>query len=81
MSFTSFAPPTIVFNLNDLQDGDPLYLGKAGRGNAWLVQKFSTSAGTMLYATIVNNPNVTTYASAWNNRATLVYNQYQVVGF
>ena len=78
---TTYTKPTVVYNLNNLEDGDPSYIGKAGTGNSWLIQKFSTAAGTMLYATQVNNPNTTTYASAWANRTTLTYNQYQVVGF
>ena len=78
---TTYTKPTVTYNLNDLAGDDPLYLGKSAGGNNWLVQRFSTSAGTMLYATQQNNPNITTYASAWANRTTLTYNQYQVVGF
>ena len=78
---TTYTKPEVAYNLNDLAGDDPLYVGKAGTGNSWLIQKFSTSAGTMLYATQANNAGTTTYASAWANRATLVYNQYQVVGF
>jgi hypothetical protein len=72
--------PPVTYFLNDFLNGDPLYVGKSAGGNTWLVQKFSTTSGVMLYATQGNNPSVTTYAAAWANKTTLTYNQYQVVG-
>jgi hypothetical protein len=73
-----FNPPVTYF-LNDFLNGDPLYLGKSAGGNAWLVQKFSTSTGAMRYATQGNNPAIMTYADAWANKLTLQYDLYQVV--
>lgn len=71
--------PSIAYFLNDYAEGEPMYIGKSAGGNTWLVQKFSTSAGTMLYAMQTNNPAVQDYASAWAARATLVYASYQEV--
>ena len=72
--------PPVAYSLNDFLNGDPLYVGKSAGGNTWLVQKFSTTLGTMLYATQQNNPSITTYAAAWANKLTLTYGQYQDVG-
>lgn len=54
------------------------YVGKETKDADWLVQKIDTSSDTALtYATILNNPTVTTYADAWTARAsTLVYGTY-----
>jgi hypothetical protein len=71
--------PPVTYFLNDFLNGDPLYVGKSAGGNTWLVQKFSTTSGVMLYATQVNNASITTYADAWSNRLTLTYGQYQTV--
>jgi hypothetical protein len=72
--------PPVAYFLNDFLNGDPLYVGKSAGGSTWLVQKFSTSTGEMRYATQLNNPTVTTYASAWADKLPLQYDQYQVVG-
>lgn len=72
--------PPVTYFINDFENGDPLYTGKSAGGNTWLVQKFSTTSGAMLYASQANNPLVTTYASAWANKLTLTYGQYQDVG-
>jgi hypothetical protein len=70
--------PPVTYFINDfLLTGDPKYTGKSAGGNTWLVQKFSTVSGTMLYATQANNPTVTTYVDAWANKLTLNYGQYQ----
>jgi len=71
--------PPVTYFLNDFSKGDPLYVGKSAGGNTWLVQKFSTTSGEMLYATQVNNASITIYADAWSNRLTLTYGQYQTV--
>ena len=68
-----------TYFLNDYVDGDPFYIGKSAGGNNWLVQKFSQSAGTMLYATQTNNPATLDYDSAWANKTSLVYGSYQEV--
>lgn len=54
------------------------YIGKETKDAEWLVQKIDTSSDTAFtYATITNNPTVTTYADAWTARATtLVYGTY-----
>ena len=71
--------PPVAYFLNDFLNGDPLYVGKSAGGNTWLVQKFSTTSGAMLYATQANNPDVTTYADAWAGKIGLTYSQYQEV--
>ena len=72
--------PPVTYFLNDFLNGDSLYVGKSAGGNTWLVQKFSTTSGVMLYATQINNPTVTTYADAWAGKAGLTYAQYQASG-
>lgn len=54
------------------------YLGKETKDGEWLIVSIdSTSGVTMTYATVTNNPTVTTYADAWAARATtLVYGTY-----
>lgn len=54
--------------------GTTIYIGKLNTFREWLVQKLDTSSGTsMTYATVKNNPSVTSYADAWTNRASLTY--------
>lgn len=71
--------PPVTYFLNDFLNGDPLYVGKSAGGNTWLVQKFSTTSGVMLYATQDNNPAVTNYADAWAGKVDLTYGPYQEV--
>ncbi len=71
--------PLDPYPLNDLDGTDPLYIGKATSSGVWLVQKYSTAAGTMRYANLSNNAGYASYASAWAARATLVYGLFQTL--
>lgn len=53
------------------------YSGKQDGAGNWLVVKMDESSGiSILYATVKNNPTVTSYALAWTNRAILIYGGY-----
>jgi len=67
------------YALNDLDGTDPLYIGKATSSGVWLLQNYSTSAGTMRYANLSNNPSYASYASAWAARGTLTYGLFQTL--
>jgi len=71
--------PLDAYSLNDLSGTDPLYIGKVRSDGVWIVQNYSTAAGTMRYANLSNNPSYASYASAWAARATLVYGLFQTL--
>lgn len=54
------------------------YVGQEDKDGVYIITKIDTSSGTEItYATITNNPTVTSYANAWAARAsTLVFNYY-----
>lgn len=51
------------------------YIGKQKPSGEWLVNKIVSSTGSDVssYATITNNPSVTEYEDAWDNRTTITY--------
>ncbi len=50
------------------------YVGKEDKDGNWLIMKIDTTAGTFIrYASKKNNPSYADYASAWTDRALLVY--------
>lgn len=53
---------------NEDLGADPEYYGYVSRNGAWLIMKYSASAGTYLYAT--KNQG---YSSAWAGRTGLSY--------
>lgn len=59
-----------AYALNNLEDADPMYIGKAAPDARWLVQKYT--GGAMTYAVLSNNPGVPDYATAWAGRAGLI---------
>lgn len=65
-------------NFTDL-DSDPLYVGKTKSSGTWIIEKFSESAGTKLYANASNNTGYADLNSAWTDRLTLTYNQYHIL--
>ena len=67
------------YALNNLEDADPMYIGKVTKDSVWLVQKFGKTSGVMTYANVSNNAAVTTYADAWTNRAALTYGAFQTL--
>jgi hypothetical protein len=70
--------PLAAYALNDVEDASPMYLGKAKASGTWLVQRYST-AGEMRYANISNNSGTASYATAWTNRAALIYGTIQTL--
>lgn len=79
VSGVSYAPlliPLAAYVLSNVQDGEPLYVGKVAPGGKWLVQRF-TAGADMAYANLANNPGYTTYASAWAARASLAYVSFE----
>lgn len=63
-----------TYKTNDIESGTTSYFGKSSPEGYWaLIQLTGSVVG---YATATNNPSVTTYSSAWTNRATLTYGRY-----
>ena len=67
--------PALDYNMCYVDEDAPLtYITSEKVNGAWLVTKFDETSGTVAtYATIKNNPSVTTTADARTNRATLTY--------
>jgi len=71
------------YAINDTENAtDTLeYIGREKSGGNYLIQSIDTSSGSgteVRYATIVNNPSVNTYATAWAGRAGLTYDLYSI---
>jgi len=72
--------PGNTYYLNNFdQSGTVYYIGKTLENGIWLVQKYNASTGAMLYANISNNASYSTYGTAWENRATLNYAEFQKI--
>jgi hypothetical protein len=65
-------------NAIDEADASTTYIGKEDVDGVWLIQKISVSGTvtTYTFATITNNSGVTSYSSAWTDRASLTYGTY-----
>lgn len=64
---------------NDIEEASTTvtYVGKEKADGTWLLMKIDITTGTVIrYASEVNNALVTDYASAWADRATLVYETF-----
>lgn len=63
------------YRLNDkYTDGNTTYTGNEAPNGDWYIMKsVSGSVGHLRYATHKNNPTISTYVGAWNNKATLTY--------
>ena len=68
-----------LYMLNNLEDATPLYAGMSESTGKWLVKRFNESTGAMDYANLSNNPSITTYATAWTNRASLIYSKFHAL--
>lgn len=55
------------------ESGTVTYLCKTNTTGDYLIKKIDDSDGSIGWATVLNNPSVTTYADAVTNRATLTY--------
>jgi hypothetical protein len=67
------------FELNNLIEASStqIYSGKTKPDGTWLFVSLNSTAGlVMTYATILNNPTVTTYVSALANYLTLTYGRF-----
>jgi hypothetical protein len=55
-----------------------VYICKIGADGAWLILKIDSSSNpnSLTYASVLNNPTVTDYDSAFTNRASLTYGKY-----
>lgn len=70
------------YQTNNLEDSEPLYVGKSKSNGTWLVEKFVNATGAKTYANLSNNSGVATYSDAWTNRATLTYNRFdEITGY
>lgn len=65
---------------NTSKSGNITYTGEEDVDLHWIVRKIVKSGSnlTMTYATQVNNPLVTNYDDAWDNKDSLVYNKYSI---
>lgn len=68
-----------AYQLNNLEDSNPLLVGLVKSTGTWLIKSFDESTGIMLYANESNNPLITTYADAWDDRSTLTFNQFNIL--
>ena len=67
------------YAVNNFEDGNPLYVGKAKSDGTWLVERFSPTTTLKEYANTSNNTSIATYAAAWAARATLTYGTFQSI--
>jgi len=67
------------YQLNNLEDSNPLLVGLVKSTGDWLIKNFDESTGVMLYANSSNNPSITTYVDAWSSRNSLIYNQFNIL--
>ena len=65
--------PKKYFYKEKLADSGNTYLLKEAEDGAWLTQKLVDATVTMSYATVKNNPTVTTYTAAKSAYLTLTY--------
>lgn len=79
MSGVSYIAPSDGYYVNNFVDGDPLYVGKVTSNGVWMLMRFSTSTGVMVYANRSNNPTYPDYDAAWTARLTLTYAEYQLL--
>ncbi len=70
----SYVPQAPEFFTADIADGSPTYVGKTSIDGNWMVQKVTDAL--VSYATVTNNPSVTTYSAAWTDKTTLVYGRF-----
>jgi hypothetical protein len=69
------------WGINDtFKSGTITYSGEEDVDGNWIVRKITKGTGTvnMAYATVKNNPLVTNYTDAWDNRVTLTFNSYSI---
>lgn len=71
------------FNTSDIDEATSTvtYIGKMDADGAWLIMKIdeSTNPTAFTYATVLNNPTLTSYALGWAGRTTATYGTYAEV--
>lgn len=71
-----------AYQVNNLEDGSTIYIGKTKHGGIWLIEKFVDSTGVKTYANHSNNSGVLTYEDAWSGRAGLTYGRFdEITGY
>lgn len=65
-------------NIDDTTDASLQYIGTEDKDGTYCIKKYSTATKAMVYATILNNPSVTTYATAWAAHTSLTYDIYSI---
>ena len=68
--------PLAGYVLNNLQDGEPLYVGKVSISGDWVIQKFVNGAD-MFYANRASNNAYNDYVSAWTAKTSLAYSRFE----
>ena len=68
-----------LYNVNNLEDAIPLYVGLTKSNGIWLIKRFNEATGSMDYANVSNNISIATYSLAWTNRATLTYSKFHEI--
>jgi len=68
------------YELNDLDDvgGGTTYIGKSRINGDWLIERILQTGNDLEkgYANVSNNSSYLTYTDAWDNRLTLLYEDY-----
>lgn len=67
------------YMVNNVLDGEPVYVGKVKADGTWLLEKFSPASGIKVYANRSNNGGTGDYGTAWTNKVTLTYDTYQTL--
>lgn len=71
-----------LYQVNDLDDGTTVYVGKTKVSGHWVIEKFVESTGVKSYANVSNNGAISGYTDAWTNRATLTYGRFdEITGY
>ena len=52
------------------------YIGLESLSGTWWIKKIDSTSGIQ-HASVSTDPSYTTYTTAWTNRATLTYSDYQ----
>jgi hypothetical protein len=68
-----------AYAVNNVQDGNPLYIGKVRSDGNWVIEKYDTTAGTLSYANFSNNAGTAGYGTAWTQRLSLVYGGFETL--
>ena len=71
---TSLLAEYTVNDIDNYTNANITYIGMEDKDGRWIVVKIDSSTGIVVrYASQKNNPSITDYTTAWNNRTTLNY--------